>query len=274
MSRRSSVSCLGALALLAVTGGEALAVAPQPVAAAYQDAGGVIRYRFDPSELPNASVVSQVGRPTITGGCAFAEEGAGGPSRGGATINVARELSFDPATCRRELAVADYSVATAPAAVLRRAGAGDTVTATAARVGRSGRRVTAHASASYSGSLKVNVEDPPQIDVTTTKATVNWNAGGTVTSSTHNAHWGWYSPSGWQRTNAHWSYDRSSSRAYTNVYGKYKNPVFCLTIDTWTEHLKTWFEGRPYGGWYWSYNVDKWGGCTALLSYERIVVHP
>jgi hypothetical protein len=274
MSRRSSLSCLGVMALLATSGGEALAVAPQPVAETYEDAAGVIRYEFDPAELPSASVVSQVGRRIMTGGCTFTEEGAGPRSRGGAIISVARELSFDPASCRRELAVADYPVAVAPEAVRRRAAAGDTVTASAARAGRSGRRVTARSSASYSGSLKVNVEDPPQIDVTTTKASVTWNAGGTVTSSTHNAHWGWYSPSGWQRTNAWWSYDRNSSRAYTNVYGKYKNPVFCFTIDTWTEHKKTWFEGRPYGGWYWSYSVDKWGGCTALLSYERIVVHP
>jgi hypothetical protein len=244
------------------------------VAATYQEPGGVIRYEFDPAELPNARVVSQAGRPTITGGCTFSEEDSGGPSKGGATMNVARELSFDPATCRRELALADYSVSSAPAAVLQRSTLGEDVTASPARASRVGRRVTAHVSAAYSGSLKVNVEDPPQIDVTTTKATVNWNAGATVTSSTHNAHWGWYSPSGWRRTNASWSYDRNSSRAYTNVYGKYKNPVFCLTIDTWTEHKKTWFEGRPRGGWYWSYSVDKWGGCNGLLHYERIVVHP
>src|SRR5262245_47117172 len=125
-SRRASVSCLGAVALLAASGSEALAVAPQPVAATYQDASGVIRYEFDPAALPNAGVVSQVGRPTLTGGCTFTEEGSGGVSKAGATITVSRELSFTPATCRRELAVATYSLATAPVAVRERALDGDT----------------------------------------------------------------------------------------------------------------------------------------------------
>jgi len=128
----------------------------------------------------------------------------------------------------------------------------------------------------YYGYLKVNVEDPVQIDVTTTKASVDWTATSSfVTSSTRSAHWGWYSRSGWGRTKAWWQEGQSCSRAaYSNVYGKYRKGVFCVGIDTWTEHKKTWFEGRPGGGWYWSYSVDKWGGCNWLLHYERIVLTP
>ena len=92
--------------------------------------------------------------------------------------------------------------------------------------------------------------------------------------SYHDAYWHWYSPSGWRRTNAHWSYDNNGSRAYTDTYGKYRNGAFCATIDTWTEHRKTYLEGRPYGAWSWSYSVHKWGGCSGLLHYEYIVETP
>jgi hypothetical protein len=127
----------------------------------------------------------------------------------------------------------------------------------------------------YLGSLKVNVEDPPQIDVTTTKSMLRWsNTGNRLNTSYHNAHWGWFSPSGWRRANAHWSYDNNGSRAYTDTYRKYRNGSFCATIDTWTEHRQTYFEGRPYGGWKWSYNVKKWGGCSGLLHYEYIAETP
>ena len=50
--------------------------------------------------------------------------------------------------------------------------------------------------------------------------------------------------------------------------------IFYYTIDTWTEHRKTYFEGRPDGTWTWSADVTKWGGCNGLLHYDYLVETP
>jgi hypothetical protein len=85
---------------------------------------------------------------------------------------------------------------------------------------------------------------------------------------------GWYSPSGWERKEYSRSFPNNGTVTSTNTYGKYRNGTFCLTVDTWTEHKKTFFEGRRDGWWQWAYDVDKWGGCTGLLHYEYIVDTP
>jgi hypothetical protein len=238
----------------------------------YTDASGVIHYVFDPASLPGAVPVAQEGDRAASGACRFTGEDVGQAGADGPRITVMRELSFDPATCSRELAVASYTADTVPAgyAAELRDVVGSTATESASTAGDG----TSPQVVVYIGRLKVNVEDPAQIDVTSTKSDIDWSGGSCVTSSSHAAHWGWYSPSGWQRTNAWWAYDRSCSRAYTNTYGKYKNTKFCLTIDTHSEHRKTWFEGRPYGRWYWAYDVEKWGGCSGLLHYEYLVTTP
>ena len=232
----------------------------------------MFHYIFDPASLPGAVRTVQDGDRATAGACRFTDADLGRAGTAGPLITVMRELSFNPATCSRELAVASYTTETVPARYAAEfqdvAGATDTESASTAGDGISPQAVV------YIGRLKVNVEDPAQIDVTSTQSDVNWSAGSCVTSSDHTAHWGWYSPSGWQRTNAWWAYDRSCSRAYTNTYGRYKNTKFCLTIDTHSEHRKTWFEGRPYGSWYWSYDVEKWGGCSGLLHYEYLVTTP
>ncbi len=273
-----------ALVCVASVPAASAAVAPAQVQATYTDGAGVVHYAFDPNALPSSTVAPQQGKRSPTGGCRFTDSGEGAKaSKLGPTIEVSRELTFDAANCKRDLAVAKYRASSIPPVVAQRLGPqADALAATrsaasrgAAKKAGAKRGASARAAAySYSGYLKLNVEDPPQIDVTSTTANVQWNASGCVGASYHAANWGWYSPSGWDRTNASWNYDNNCSRAYTNTYGKFRNGVFCLTIDTWTEHKKTWFEGRPYGGWYWSYSVDKWGGCTGLLHYEHIVGHP
>lgn len=272
-ARKVSLLLCTALASFAASGGNALATTAAAVPATYQDEAGVVHYAFDPATLPGSAVTAQAGKRSLAGGCTFSSEGSAAKADAqGATVTISRELTFDATRCTRELAVAGYRLANAPAVVTQRLEA----KADGERVSAARRPGTTAAAASYTynGYLKVNVEDPPQIDVTSTTARVQWSGASCVSSSNHIASWGWYSPSGWSRTNASWSMDRTCSRAYTNTYGKYRNGVFCATIDTWTEHKKTWFEGRPGGGWSWSYSVDKWGGCTALLHYEYIVVHP
>jgi hypothetical protein len=267
---------------LSVDGGAAtaesedLGAALSAVESTQVDTDGVVRYTFDPKTLPSAQVLVQQGSRTAKGECVFQRENTGQADDSGPRITVLREIEFNPSLCRRRLAMAQYTRSTAPSALLAKLDNPSGAASSAASPDSSSATVEPSAAAArwYIGSLKVNVEDPPQIDVTSTKSRVEWTGTSCVTASRHNAYWGWFSPSGWRRTNASWANDRSCARAYTDTYGKYRNGTFCATIDTWTTHHKTWFEGRPGGGWAWSYKVTKSGGCTALLHYEYIVETP
>ncbi len=261
-----------ASATTALATGGAKSAAPTRVDQTYRDGAGVVHYAFQPSGLPGARAVRQTGRAIRSGSCAFSGSGTGRADRTGPKVTVMTETTFDARTCTRELAVATYSRALAPASVVGKLDASPTATTSGAAAGTRGP--LAPAVTRYIGSLKVNVEDPAQIDVTSTKSRVEWSGRSCVSSSYHNAYWHWFSGSGWRRTNAHWSYGRNCRRAYTNTYGKYRNGVFCVTIDTYTEHKQTRFDGRPRGGWHWAYHVDKWGGCNGLLHYEHIVETP
>ena len=129
----------------------------------------------------------------------------------------------------------------------------------------------------YVGSIKVNYEDWPQIDVTTTKSTVRWrqNQGAScLAGANFDAHWGWYSPSGWRRDTASWQHDFECGFASMNTYGTYSNSEFCPTGTTYTDHYNTFYQGRPNGGWYAQWGSDKSGGCAWMLSREHIIVHP
>jgi hypothetical protein len=241
----------------------------------------VVHYDVNLNELPGAQVYEQTGARTSDGGCSFTDRGSGLASGHGRVLMIT-EVSFDPRTCVRELARAEYALEALPAAVAAKVeppASPDMTQEDAQQAltpgGPSMEGAEAPAVVVYLGSLKVNVEDPPQRDVTTTKSSLRWsNTGSRLNRSHHHAHWGWFTPTGWQRTRAHWSHGNDGLRAYTDTYGKYRNGRFCATIDTWTEHLKTYFEGRPYGAWSWSYTVHKWGGCSGLLHYEYILQTP
>jgi hypothetical protein len=239
-------------------------------------------YEVNLDELPGAQVYTQTGARTADGICTFTDEGTGQAS-GQERVLVITEVSFDPQACVRELAWAEYARDALPAAVAAKVQdpeASDTTQQESQQQVLTPAESTtedtqAAAVVQYIGSLKVNVEDPVERDVTTTKSRLRWsNTGSRLNTSYHTPYWGWLSATGWRRTNAHWSYGNNGARAYTDTYGKYRNGRFCATIDTWTEHLKTYFEGRPYGGWRWSYSVKKWGGCKGWLHFEYIVEKP
>ncbi|MGH8776155.1 MAG: hypothetical protein ACRDWI_13650 [Jiangellaceae bacterium] len=193
-----------------------------------------------------------------------------GEAGNGPTVSISREVSFDPATCTRDFAVASYAAYSVPAQYV------DDIAESATDEESVSDGVTPYYS--WTGQLKVNVEDPLQIDVSSTRSKVQWSGSSCATSSYHNAYWSWFEQSGWRRYFDDWSYGRNCSRAYTNTLGKYYNYIFCTIISqpsvTYTDHKKTWFEGRPGGRYYWSYSVGKSGGCTNLLHYERIVTSP
>ena len=129
----------------------------------------------------------------------------------------------------------------------------------------------------YFGSIKFNWEDPPQIDVTTTKSTVRWRqeqGSSCLSGANFEAHWGWASSTGWNRETASWQHDFDCGCASMNTYGTYHNSVFCPTGATDTDHYNTFFSGKPNGAWYVQWGASKSGGCTNLLSPEHIIVHP
>ncbi|GAA2115237.1 hypothetical protein GCM10009802_15140 [Streptomyces synnematoformans] len=240
---------------------------------------GEVHYDVDLSGLPGAEVVRESGKSLGNGGCTFQEEGRGHASEPGRVL-VSTEVSFDPNTCTREVARADYPRNNLPESVQRKVdaqapgGVEESASKKTKLTDAQRRSAGAAAGGPWSGSIKVNVEDPPQIDVTTTKSMLTWSTDSAYLYSDHSSEWGWYSPTGWERKEDFYAFINDGNVAWTNTIGKYRNGAFCLTIDTWTHHKETLFEGWYDGSWYWSYEVDKWGGCTALLSYERIVVTP
>lgn len=216
----------GALIFLFATNG-AIAAEQSPGAqirqsdsAAQAAKDGVVQYSVNLDDLPGAQTFVQAGARGDDGRCTFTDEGSGQASGHGRVL-VFTELSFDPGTCVRELARAEYAREAVPASVAAKlelpASSGRTAE-DAVRVVTPGRpspgETGAAAVREYVGSLKVNVEDPPQRDVTTTKSDLRWsNTGSRLNASHHQAHWGWFSPTGWRRTNAHWSYDNNGTRA-------------------------------------------------------------
>src|SRR4051812_18392998 len=241
MSRITLAAATAAPAMLAAPA-FAAAAAPAPVARDYQDAAGVTHYAYDPAQYPGATVVTQAGSRN-GGGCTFSESGSGAKAAG-ARVSVATELSYDPSTCTRELATASYAAAAAPAGVRAQmapqAASGDAV----ARASKAKARA---AVVVYVGALRVNVELPSQIDVSSTRSTVHWSGTAScVNSNDADAYWHWYTLGGWGRDSYSWSHGLSCARAYANTWGKFSSGSYCWPLGTTrTDHSQTWFEGRP-----------------------------
>ena len=59
------------------------------------------------------------------------------------------------------------------------------------------------------------------------------------------------------------------ARSVSSSYAKFRNGTFCLTVDTYNTYDRNNIWGQENGGFTWSYNVTKSGGCTALLSVHH-----
>jgi hypothetical protein len=230
------------------------------------DSQGRVDYNVDLSELPGAVVVTEQG-VRIDDECEFKTEQEG--MAGNASVLVVTELSFDPNTCTRNLARAEYASNLVPANV--RASLDKNPDFVEDANGSYPDHGGIGTQATWSASLKVNVEDPPQIDVTTTHSFLTWNSRG---GSSHTSRWGWFRASGWGRVSHSHNHYNGVTFASTNTVAHYRNGIFCATIDTHTYHDQTYWRGHFNGAWYWSYRVRKSGGCTGLLHYEYIVDRP
>ncbi len=264
-----AAACLVALAAGLVVAAPAGAAQPASVQKTHKDKAGVVRYAFDAAEMPGATVVSQRGTAKPGDRCRFTASGAGGPHAGGPVVTRMAELTFDAKRCTRTLAAASYPIADAPPAIQARLAKvpGATAQATDGAVAAAATR--------YIGVLKLSVELASQIDVSSTQSRVEWSGTPScVNWSTHNASWGWYTLGGWGRDSYRWNHGLSCARAFTDTYGKFSTGSWCWPATTTTEHKKTWFEGRPNGGWWWSYSADKSGACSGLLHYDYLLTTP
>lgn len=229
---------------------------------------GITRWNFR-LRLRDSRTEWRQGEPLKGGGCRFAGSAKGNPDSSG--VLEEREVAFDPHRCKIEVEIGR------PTAGDLTASEGDSEAKTAELSpknrpkdvkGSSG--ALAAATFSTRAFAKTFYEDPPQIDVNSVRAEVNWSYDGycVVGSSYHTARWGWYSPTGWVREATDWGTYNSCYSASTNVYAKYRNAPFCFPWTTYTEYDRTWIVGYYQGSWYAQWNSYKWGGCTNLLSHH------
>ncbi|MCB1280477.1 MAG: hypothetical protein KDB18_03035 [Salinibacterium sp.] len=229
----------------------------------YIDHSGVVHYQFDPVELPGAIVRVDAGTST-DGSCQFTGTGSGS-AKDAPTIEVGSELTFDPATCTRQIAVGKYELSNAPASVLA------TLNIPKGMITDSVIDTAASAQAALSnwyGMMNARVQDPIGIHVSETEAEHTWNSGGVVS---HHNRWGWYSPTGWSRTSS----STLNTSIATNTRGTFQNIIFCNPFAaTYTNHSRTEFRGYTSGLWDWCYTMSKSGDCAELLSYHYSVIAP
>lgn len=246
----------------AFSGGEVL----PNVDKTYIDESGVIHYTFDPESMPGATLSRETTDLLSDGSCDLTASGGASGKAGDPTITVGSEISFDPDTCERLMATASYPLDRAPQSVL------DTLTPTdGTRVDSEHLSGGFHPNATWFGKLKAYIEDPIQIDVSSTTSEHTWNSSG---GESHNHRWGWYTPSGWSRTD----YSAINGSYYTDTTGWFTNLVFCNPfLDTQTFHRQTIFRGYTNGTWSWDYSMNKGGGdgdCSYLLNYRYTAVTP
>jgi hypothetical protein len=231
----------------------------------YVDGSGVVHYKFDPSTMPGMTVRKEVGVRGEGASCKFDGGGSGAATESGPSIEVGAEITFDPKTCGRQLAVAKYRLDEAPDEVLSTLEVPEGMTTkTLAETGPESAALLAN----WYGSINARVQDPVGIHVTSTTSEHTWNTGGAVA---HGNWVGWYAPTGWQ----HVSSEASNSATSTNTKGFFVNVPFCnVSAPTYSNHSRTEFRGYTSGAWDWGYAMYKWGDCDYLLSYHYSVVTP
>lgn len=253
------LSFLLAVAALGISGAPAAADDMVAVDETYIDEKGVVHYKYDPAARPGAEISQERGVSTVRGTCTFrvTDDGVGD----GATITIVDEVSFDPASCTRELSIAEYESDRAPQAVLSELAhqeGSEYVVETASHSADAGFAPMA----SWWQKLSTWYGDPVGIHVSETKIARSWDSGG----GWHNTYeWGWYTPSGWARTSS----GTSGTATIGETRGNFQNWAFCNPLAaTNTYHIWTRLTTSPSGSWSRSYALDKGGDCSGLLSFH------
>lgn len=244
--------------------------------------GEWVRYAYE-DELPNAVETTMRGErvtsPTDIG-CHYSGNETERAGAGAGTVTITREVAQNLEDCTMTLETATVTPAEAG-----RLGAGpvedgseDTQSAGPFTSGASSERTVEAAAAQTKGRYqRLYYNDPcpvPCIAVSGITSRVRWTyTGSAVTDSTHQAHWEWYSPTGWSRRQHWWGHDLvRGSGATTNSTALYGNATFCGPgewAETFNEYYTNSVTGRPNGDAYYQWDATKWGGCVRLLSFNR-----
>lgn len=258
------------------TGQTAQAAAPDPalqnLSSTYTDSQGVTHFPFDASRLPDASLVTQSGQDA-DGNCSFSDSGAGQINSTGSHVQVTEEVSFVAATCTYTIARVTYASSSVPSVVIQ-----DHPEVTTDLQSVPGPSDAASpAVARFTGALTIRFKDPFNIVLSSTTGKVTYSGGSCTNSpaATFYNGWSWYTPTGWYRTLVGTGNSASCANSYANTLGNFQNDTFCgpyLAITT--DHKQTLFEGKPFGGWYWSYATDKGGICADVLRFDTVLVTP
>jgi len=264
--RRTVVAILTAALLSTAAAAPATAAAELPdVPATYTDAAGVVHYAFDADALPGAMVVTQRGAVSKSGSCVIEVRGAGTVGSG-RTVTVAQEVTYNPATCEVELAVASYPADKTPQVVREQFGP-STSTMEHAEATSSTGPIAARAT-TWNGFINGFYKDPPGIRVTRTGASHTWSSAGAVT---HYNTWDWLSGTDWHRD----AYSTGNTSTATNTKATFRNTLFCNPLaNTYAYHYRTEFRGYTNGTWDWGWSSDKAGDCASLLSAGYYVETP
>lgn len=233
--------------------------------------------------LAERTVRHYQGTRTGDGGCRYTGEEVVHPDAVPAGMVVLeREIGHDLTRCT--LTVERGFVSPAAVGVQpEREAARVTETASGAAEGLTGG--ASAAAVTRSAFHKTYYEDPPGIDVTSVQAEVEWTTDGSCVASYwsyHTGEWGWFSPSGWERTSYALNHYKDCGGTTTIVEGKFRNDLFCRALagpilsliwgdgaTTWTEYTPTVIKGQLDGSYWMQWTAYKSGGCSNLLSFQR-----
>lgn len=198
--------------------------------------------------------MTEIGRQTAQG-CKFS--GAGKGDGLSDTIRVVDEYTYRASDCMRTLSVAEYPTPAIPSEVQK------DLSDFPVFETRGESKLLA---TSWSKSLLTWVTDPIAIRVSKTSTLRSWNSSGGYSGMHYRATDA--ANTGWTIT----GYTPIDTASYSDTIARFQNVAFCLpTVATYSNHNETRISTSRSGSWSYSYNMYKWGDCSALLSYHYAV---
>jgi hypothetical protein len=276
MTGRNNLAARVVMAAL-LTLGTTVAVTASP-AVASPDAGRA---------APAGTVTyAEQGTRTDKGTCRFETEGKRHVDSGPVVLYFT-ELAYDPATCVRRMARAEYRPDEVPPALAKQLAAGTDEQSAGQHRTESGQRGSAARSGTqavipYALIVQVWWEDLVNIDLTMTRSTLGW-AYSTPDlllygPSYHEAYWYWFDTSGWRRDAYDYLFYDDGANTGTNTVGRFSNPSFYLPVicdtiggTTYADHALTYAWASNYGYFGYSLYSEKSGNCDDGMKGSYVV---
>ena len=241
--------------------------------------GDWIRWDYPNSlDATSRQVTIYQGKKNSQGGCSYSGEDTVEYQSTRRLVTVERQIAEQPGLCLMMTESAEYQISQAledgllePSDLASPTGPGNI-----GNDDRSGSTLILESHYTYNGSIKSYYEDPPQLDVNSIHTKLSWTKNSRCITAAHGSSSpSWIEESGWQRIKYTYTEEAPTCyEAWRSAFGQFKNPYFCVTIDTWTEltaQYRAWNNGRSGTA---TWRSDKWGGCTFLLSFQKNIVHP